>query len=89
MLAQPAGYIFAVATHGKGRMPPYSAQLNPDERWAVVAYVRALQKSPPVTAEERADSARAAEIQAIDSSSAAIRGLGGSATRAALGAKQP
>ena len=70
MLLQPAGYIFVVMTHGKGRMPPYSAQLTPDERWAVVAYVRELQKSPPATAEERADSARAEEIQAIDSAAA-------------------
>jgi len=89
MLAQPAGYVFSVATHGKGRMPSYSTQLTPDERWAVVAYVRELQKSPPATAEQRADSARAAEIQRIDSSSSAARQLGGSATRAVAGAKQP
>jgi mono/diheme cytochrome c family protein len=89
MLAQPAGYIFDIATHGKGRMPPYSAQLSPDERWAVVAYVRGLQKSPPVTAEQRADSARAVEIQAIDSSASAARQVGGSATRAATEAKRP
>jgi mono/diheme cytochrome c family protein len=70
MLAQPAGYTFAVATNGKGRMPSFSAQLTAEERWAVVAYLQDLQQSPAVTAAQRADSARAAEIQAIDSAAA-------------------
>ena len=41
----PAGYIFDVITNGFGAMPDYSAQLAPQDRWAVVAYVRALQYS--------------------------------------------
>jgi mono/diheme cytochrome c family protein len=73
LLAQPDGYLFAVATSGKGRMPPYSAQLTAEERWEVVAYVRQLQQSPVMTANQRADSARAVEIQAIDSAAVKAR----------------
>jgi len=45
------GYIFEVATHGFGMMASYAAELSVEERWAVVAYVRALQVSQnvPVT----------------------------------------
>ncbi|MBB6462500.1 c-type cytochrome [Flammeovirga kamogawensis] len=37
------GHIFFVITHGKGRMWSHKSQLNPQERWAVVKYVRKLQ----------------------------------------------
>ncbi len=43
--AQPVGRIYYTITHGKGRMGSYAASLTPDERWAVVAYVKALQRS--------------------------------------------
>ncbi len=39
------GYIYQVITRGFGLMPAYSAELPVEERWAVVAYVRALQLS--------------------------------------------
>ena len=41
----PDGYIFRVITHGFGLMPSYATQLPPEDRWAVVGYVRALQLS--------------------------------------------
>jgi mono/diheme cytochrome c family protein len=41
----PLGHFFAVITNGYGAMPDYSAQLTPEDRWAVAAYVRALQLS--------------------------------------------
>jgi len=41
----PNGYIFDVITNGFGAMPDYSAQIQPADRWAIVAYVRALQLS--------------------------------------------
>jgi len=44
------GYIFEVATHGFGLMASYAAELSVDERWAVVAYIRALQVSQSVPA---------------------------------------
>ena len=46
------GYIFEVATHGFGMMASYAAELTVEERWAVVAYVRALQISQSVPASE-------------------------------------
>jgi hypothetical protein len=42
---KPAGYIFEVATKGFGLMASYAAELTVEERWAVVAYIRALQLS--------------------------------------------
>jgi cytochrome c553 len=44
-LAESLGHYFAVMTHGFGAMPDYSAQLTPADRWAVAAYIRALQLS--------------------------------------------
>jgi len=44
------GYIFEVITHGFGLMASYAAELTVDERWAVVAYLRALQVSQSVPA---------------------------------------
>jgi mono/diheme cytochrome c family protein len=41
----PNGYIYDVITNGFGAMLGYSAQIPPADRWAVVAYVRALQLS--------------------------------------------
>ena len=47
--AQPLSHYFYVMTHGYGAMPDYSAQLSPEERWAVAAYIRALQLSQNAT----------------------------------------
>jgi hypothetical protein len=43
--AQPISHYFFVMTHGYGAMPDYSMQLPPEDRWAVAAYIRALQLS--------------------------------------------
>jgi mono/diheme cytochrome c family protein len=37
------GELFAIITHGQGQMFPYGYRVKPDERWAVIAYIRALQ----------------------------------------------
>jgi len=42
---QPVGFYFDVITSGYGKMYPYATQLNEPDRWAVVAYIRALQLS--------------------------------------------
>ncbi len=39
------GHFFNVMTNGYGAMPDYAAQLTPQDRWAVAAYIRALQLS--------------------------------------------
>jgi mono/diheme cytochrome c family protein len=41
----PAGYIVHVITTGYGAMPDHKAQVPPHDRWAIAAYVRALQFS--------------------------------------------
>jgi mono/diheme cytochrome c family protein len=41
----PLGYFFDVATNGFGAMPTYNLQVDPRDRWAIAAYVRALQLS--------------------------------------------
>ncbi len=66
----PAGYIFSVATHGQGRMPAYAPQLSTAERWAVVAYVQQLQRTPASGPAAAADSLRALEIARIDAAAA-------------------
>jgi hypothetical protein len=43
--AAPVGRLFAVISEGYGSMPSYAAQIPPEDRWAVVAYLRALQLS--------------------------------------------
>ncbi|MDQ3071297.1 MAG: cytochrome c [Acidobacteriota bacterium] len=45
----PPGYMFDVMTSGFGAMPDYRAQISPRDRWAVVAYVKALQLSQNAT----------------------------------------
>jgi mono/diheme cytochrome c family protein len=51
-LAQPVSHYFYVMTHGYGAMPDYSAQLTPADRWAVAAYIRALQLSQAASASD-------------------------------------
>jgi mono/diheme cytochrome c family protein len=41
----PLGHFFAVMTNGYGAMPDYAAQVTPQDRWAIVAYIKALQLS--------------------------------------------
>jgi hypothetical protein len=45
----PVGYFFDVMTNGFGAMPDYASQINARDRWAIVAYLRALQLSQNAT----------------------------------------
>jgi mono/diheme cytochrome c family protein len=45
----PVGYFYDVVTNGYGRMQNYAAQISVEDRWAVVAYLRALQLSQNAT----------------------------------------
>ena len=47
--AADAGYFFDVMTNGFGAMPDYRAQVEPRDRWRIVAYIRALQMSHSAT----------------------------------------
>ncbi len=43
--AAPVSHFFNVITNGIGMMSGYGAQIKPEDRWAIIAYVRALQQS--------------------------------------------
>ena len=45
----PLGYFFDIITEGFGIMPDYASQIPPQDRWNIVAYVRALQLSQNAT----------------------------------------
>lgn len=55
----PDGYVFQVVTHGFGLMPSYAVELTPEERWGVVAYLRALQLSQHARVDQLPPDARA------------------------------
>ena len=59
----PPGYFFDVMTNGFGVMPDYKAQITPDDRWRIVAYIRALQLSHNATAAD----VPAAELERLKS----------------------
>jgi cytochrome c5 len=46
------GHFFDVMTNGLGAMPDYRAQISPRDRWAIVAYIKALQLSQHTPASE-------------------------------------
>ena len=48
----PLGYFFDVATNGFGIMPEYASQIPPQDRWSIVAYIRALQLSQNATKDD-------------------------------------
>jgi len=41
----PVGNLFNSITHGIRNMPPYGSQISVEDRWAIILYVRALQRS--------------------------------------------
>ena len=45
----PLGYFYDVMTNGFGIMPDYASQISPQDRWNIVAYIRALQLSQNAT----------------------------------------
>ena len=58
----PLGHFFNVISNGYGAMPDYASQLTPADRWAVVAYIRALQLSQRAT---QADVAPGAHVEGL------------------------
>jgi hypothetical protein len=47
--AAPIGHFVDVISNGFGAMPDYASQIKADDRWAIVAYIRALQLSEHAT----------------------------------------
>jgi mono/diheme cytochrome c family protein len=54
------GHFFDVMTNGFGSMPPYAVQVPVEDRWAIVAYIRALQLSQHATIDDVPADKRAA-----------------------------
>lgn len=48
----PPGYLYDVIAHGYGAMPDYGDELSVQDRWAVVAYIRALELSRRATVQD-------------------------------------
>lgn len=61
----PLGHFFSVITNGYGAMPDHAAQLTPADRWAVVAYIRALQLSQNAVNTDLPSGARVTPIKAV------------------------
>jgi mono/diheme cytochrome c family protein len=55
---QPAGQLFNTITHGIRTMPGYGPLLSPRDRWAIVMYLRALQRSQYASIEDVAETGR-------------------------------
>lgn len=55
---RPPGNLFKVVTQGYGVMPSYAAEIPVRERWAVVAYLKALQRSAETTLADAPPEAR-------------------------------
>jgi mono/diheme cytochrome c family protein len=48
----PLGHVFNTITNGIRTMPAHGDQIQPRDRWAIVAYIRALQRSQHATLED-------------------------------------
>ena len=58
--AAPVGYYFDVITNGFGAMQDYASQVPVADRWAIAAYIRALQLSQHARVEDMPAGKRAA-----------------------------
>jgi mono/diheme cytochrome c family protein len=48
----PVGHFFNVMTNGIGAMYSYASRVRPEDRWAIAAYIRALQLSQNATLDD-------------------------------------
>lgn len=62
----PVGYFFEVVTRGYGAMPDYSAQVPPEDRWRIIAYVRVLQLSQHARIEDLPEEERRAALKELE-----------------------
>jgi mono/diheme cytochrome c family protein len=56
----PVGHFYDVITHGYGAMYSFAARVAPADRWAIAAYIRALQRSQDATVADLSDAERKA-----------------------------
>ena len=58
IVAYPDGQIFDVITNGLGLMPAYRWPITPQDRWAIVAHVRELQRRKQAAAQDSGTAGR-------------------------------
>ena len=63
--AAPLGHFFNVISNGYGAMPEYGTQVAAEDRWAIAAYIRALQLSQNATTADVAAGAHVEQLSAI------------------------
>jgi hypothetical protein len=64
LMVAPLGHFFTVMTNGYGAMPDYAAPLTPQDRWAIVAYIKALQLSQNA---KPSDAPAGAQVESLSS----------------------
>lgn len=79
----PDGHLFEVIGNGIGRMPGFKERILPKDRWAIVAYVRALQLSQSAPVDQLEESDRK-ELSAVS-----FQPTAGSSQPAAVGEQPP
>ena len=84
LINQPLGHYFDVMTNGFGSMPSYASRVAPDDRWRIIAYIRALQLSE--SAKSPMCRRISARIYAGGTSAARLRSQGDAGFRPAQGA---
>jgi mono/diheme cytochrome c family protein len=62
----PVGYFFEVVSKGYGAMADYASQVPPRDRWAIIAYIRALQLSQHARLEELPEEEQQAARKALE-----------------------
>lgn len=68
LLEAPAGHFFDVMTNGIGAMPSYASRISPEDRWAIVAYIRALQLAQNARLEDAPPEKRAELLKSPEAS---------------------
>jgi mono/diheme cytochrome c family protein len=68
----PLGHFFRVMTNGFGAMPNYAVEIDAQDRWAIVAYIRALQLSQNAATSDVPQSAVVHSLQQVSQ----VQGLG-------------
>jgi mono/diheme cytochrome c family protein len=68
LMNAPLGHFFNVMTHGYGAMPEYASQVAPQDRWAIAAYIKALQLSQDA---KPSDAAPGAKVESLKDLAAA------------------
>ncbi len=87
----PVGHFYDVITNGFGRMYSYASRIPPRDRWAIVAYIRALQLSQNATLDDVPPEERAKLLAppAVKRHDAGIQEQGSSGARSTTGDQSP